>query len=137
MLDDIDTIARKAKLINDQFQQTAKESYQFARSEHADPKYEAFRDSPEGRAWKKQKLIECHYRCPECDRTMSDFTSSIDHKHPRRYYPWLAWKVSNLWLLCKACNKAKGDLEWEEYLKKVKARRGRVAVKRILKYASS
>lgn len=135
MFDDIDAIAREAKRINDQFHRVARKAYQFARSEYADPKYEAFRDSEAGRAWKQQKLAECHYRCPECDRTMSVYTASIDHKHPRRHYPWLAWEISNLWILCKACNKAKADMEWNDYLAKVKAQRGQTSVNHILKYA--
>jgi len=134
MFDDIDAIARKARQANSKFHDTAREAYQFARSEYADPKYEAFKASEAGRAWKQRKLEECDYRCPECDRRMSEATVSIDHKHPRRHYPLLAWEVSNLWILCRACNKVKGDMEWEEYLEAVKLRRGEKSVSRILAY---
>lgn len=92
--------------------------------------YIAWRDSAEGKAWKKQKEIEYNYRCPECN---CKTPLTIDHKIPRSKAPWLAWDVSNLWLLCYDCNKQKGDKNWSEYLKTVKEKRGNTAYKRILK----
>lgn len=136
MLDKIDTIAQEAKRVNDEFHKSARDAYQFAREQYADPKYEAFRDSVAGKAWKKQKLTECNNRCPECNKLINDRNSNIDHKHPRRYYPWLAWDVNNLWVICKDCNLNKSDKQWDEYLNSVKIYRGQAAVNRILKYAS-
>jgi 5-methylcytosine-specific restriction endonuclease McrA len=137
MLDKIDALALEAQRINDKFHRLARTTYQFTRKQYADPKYEAFRDSDEGRAWKKQKLAECNNRCPECHKLISDNNSNIDHKHPRRYHPWLAWDVNNLWVMCRDCNLNKSDMEWDEYLYAVKIYRGQAAVNRILKYAPS
>lgn len=135
MFEDIDAIACQAQLINNKFHETAREAYQFVRKNHTDPKYEAFRDSDGGRAWKKQKLAECNYRCPECNKIINENNSNIDHKHPRRHYPWLAWEVDNLWVICKVCNENKSDKKWDEYLEAVRAYRGRTAFARVLKYA--
>lgn len=137
MLDKIDAISLSAKRVNDEFHRSAREAYQFARKQYADPKYETFRDSDEGKAWKEQKLVECKYRCPECNKLINDNNSNIDHKHSRRYYPWLAWDVSNLWVICRDCNKNKSDMGWDEYLYAVKVYRGQAAVNRILKHAFS
>lgn len=136
-LDQITAIAREAGRANSEFHRIAREAYQFARSQYADLKYEAFRDSEEGRVWKQQRLTECNHRCPVCIRLINDRNSNIDHKHPRRYYPWLAWDVSNLWVICKTCNKNKGHMLWSDYLAATRTRFGQAAVDRILKYAPS
>ena len=135
MFEEIEAIAREAQRINTEFHKNAKKAYQLARSQHADPKYEAFRNSDEGRNWKKQKLITCNHRCPECNKLINENNSNIDHKHPRRHYPWLAWDINNFWILCRDCNTNKTDKEWDEYLNAVKVYRGQAAVDRILKYA--
>lgn len=137
MFEEIEAIARQVERINNQFQRTARETYQFTRKNYTDPKYAAFRDSKEGRAWKKQKLAECNYRCPECNKIINENNSNIDHKHPRRHYPWLAWEVDNLWVICKVCNENKSDKKWTEYLEAVQVYRGQTAIARILKYAPS
>ncbi len=133
--EDLEAIARKIHAANQSFQQTAKDAYLYTRQHHADPKYEAFRTSDEGRVWKAQKLKEYGHRCPECNGLMNDNNATIDHKYPRRYYPWLAWEVDNFWLLCRRCNRAKSDKEWSVYLAEVQERRGAVVVQRILSYA--
>ena len=135
MVDKIDEFARVARRINNAFHKTACDAYLFARDQHADPKYDAFRTSEAGRAWKQQKIIECNRRCPECNKIINNNNANIDHKYPRRHYPWLAWEIDNLWVLCMDCNKRKGDLEWDAYLNMVRSRRGQVVVDRILKYA--
>lgn len=135
MLDPLEALIREAQRINREFHRVARETYKYTRQHHADPKYEAFRDSEEGKAWKKKKLIELNYRCPECNKLLNDNNSSIDHKHPRRYYPWLAWDLSNLWVMCRSCNKDKSDKLWNDYLESVRAHRGTVAAARVLKYA--
>lgn len=134
-LDILNAIAREARQINSEFHRIAKDAYQFARSEYADPKYKAFRDSAEGKAWKQQKLLECRHRCPICNKSINDFNSNIDHKHPRRYYPWLAWDIDNLWVICKTCNESKGAMQWDVYLEMVERCYGQAAIARIMKYA--
>lgn len=135
MQDDLEVILRRIRRVNQQFHQTARTAYEFTRKEYADPKYEAFRDSEAGRQWKAQKLAECQYRCPECNKSINDYNSNIDHKHPRRYYPWLAWNLDNLWVICKDCNTNKSDQPWDDYLQAVRQNRGQAAVNRILRYA--
>jgi hypothetical protein len=134
-LDILNAIAREARQINSEFHKIAKEAYQFTRSQYADPKYEAFRDSEAGTAWRQQKLTECNYRCPICTKSINAHNSNIDHKHPRRYYPWLAWDVNNLWVICRTCNESKADMHWSVYFTTIKARFGQAAVDRVLKYA--
>jgi 5-methylcytosine-specific restriction endonuclease McrA len=131
----LNAIAREARQINAEFHRMAREAYQFARAEYADPRYEAFRDSDAGKAWKQRKLVECNHRCPICTRLINDRNSNIDHKHPRRYYPWLAWDIDNLWVICRTCNEDKADLLWDVYLVRIKARFGQAAIDRIAKYA--
>lgn len=135
MLDKLNNIANEARQANSRFHKTARTAYEFVRAHHADPKYDAFRTSERGRDWKKQKLVECQHRCPECHKLMNGNNASIDHKHPRRHYPWLAWDVNNLWVLCLDCNKRKSNMEWDVYLAMVREMRGQSAVDRILKYA--
>lgn len=133
--EELDAIARKAFQTNQQFEQTRFDAYKFARECHADPKYDAFRTSPEGREWRDQQFKRYGHRCPECNKIINRNNANIDHKYPRRFYPWLAWEIENLWVMCIDCNKAKGHLEWEDYLTKVKQQRGETAVKRVLKFA--
>lgn len=133
--EELDAIARKAYQTNQTFQKISKEAYQLARASHADPKYEAFRDSPEGLAWKQEQIKQYGHRCPECSKVINGRNANIDHKYPRRLYPWLAWEVENLWVMCRDCNKAKGHLEWDEYLAKVKQQRGDAALRRVIKFA--
>lgn len=133
--DKLNAIAHEAQRINSEFHRTAREAYQFAREEYADPKYEAFRDSEEGKAWKQRKLAECNSRCAICNKIINNFNSNIDHKHPRRYYPWLAWDISNLWVICVNCNTSKGDMQWDAYLAVIKTRFGQSTVDRVLKHA--
>lgn len=133
--EDFAAIARRAIAANEQFQTTAQQAYQFAREAHANPKYDAFRTSAEGRAWRDAQFKRYGHRCPECNKIINGNNANIDHKYPRRHYPWLAWELANLWVMCVDCNKAKGQLEWEDYLAKVKVNRGEVALKRVLKFA--
>ncbi len=52
-----------------EFRQTARKTYTYTRTKYVDPKYNAWRDSDEGKAWKQEKLTECNYRCLECNKT--------------------------------------------------------------------
>jgi hypothetical protein len=134
-MDKINAIASEAQRINHRFHKTAKTAYEFARKNYADPKYEVFRTSDKGRAWKKHQLAQYNHRCPECYKPINGSNANIDHKHPRRYYPWMAWDINNLWILCIECNEAKSDMEWGSYLATVRKKRGQAVVDRILKYA--
>jgi len=96
--------------------------------------YSNWASSTEGRQWKLKQIKQCGNRCPECNKVINENNSTIDHKHPRAKYPWLAWNISNLWVLCKQCNKNKSDKKWEEYVNAVKIYRGKSAFNRVKKH---
>lgn len=54
--------------------------------------------------------------CPLCGEHYSQRDGrTIDHKLPRSQYPWLSMEFKNLWVICRICNKAKGEMHWYEY----------------------
>jgi 5-methylcytosine-specific restriction endonuclease McrA len=60
------------------------------------------------------------YNCPICGNRFGDRLSgqggrTIDHKLPRAQYPWLAMEFSNFWVICRLCNRQKGERHWYEY----------------------
>ena len=67
----------------------------------------------ESRVW-----VEEHsdWYCPICSEQYRDRGGrTIDHKLPRSQYPWLSLEWSNLWVICRACNREKGEKHWYEY----------------------
>jgi 5-methylcytosine-specific restriction endonuclease McrA len=111
-----------------------KDSYKKNRP-YLDRAYQDFRDSEEGRKWVEDQLKRCESKCPECQYPLTETSTTIDHKQPRKLAVWLAYKPENLWLLCHNCNWAKRDKSWEEYLEDVKSHRGVDVVERILDLA--
>lgn len=99
--------------------------------------YIAWIQSQEGQQWYQQKLESCHHKCPECGADFHKEKPTVDHKHPRSRYPWLAWDRKNLWLLCSSCNTTKSNKTWSDYIQAVKLYRGQAAVNRILHHAPS
>lgn len=56
------------------------------------------------------------WSCPICDQRFANCGGqTIDHKLPRSQYPWLALDFRNLWVICRDCNREKGELHWYEY----------------------
>ncbi|MGK7910204.1 MAG: HNH endonuclease [Synechococcus sp.] len=56
-----------------------------------------------------------HY-CPVCDLAYQRSRGrSIDHKLPRAKYPWLSLNFDNFWVICRHCNREKGEMDWLEY----------------------
>lgn len=56
--------------------------------------------------------------CPVCsERYQNRGGKTIDHKLPRSQYPWLSLEWSNLWVICRDCNRKKGEMHWYEYEK--------------------
>jgi|SRR6476646_2732734 len=135
-MSDLDSLAREILREHGTFKQACKDSHLAAR-DTVWQLYSNWRDSEQGKQWKASFLKECGYHCPECNIWLTEYNSTIDHKLPRRKYPWLGWDVSNLWVLCKSCNKAKSDKNWSEYIKAVRLYRGEAAYKRISKYPPS
>ncbi len=96
--------------------------------------YSTWALSSEGRQWKLEQIKKYGNRCPECNKEINKNNCNIDRKHPRSKYPWLAWNISNLWVLCTQCNTNKSNKEWKEYINGVKVNRGMSAFKRVQKY---
>lgn len=56
------------------------------------------------------------WHCPVCDRRFADVGGrTIDHKLPRSQYPWLSLDFRNFWVICRDCNREKGEKHWYEY----------------------
>jgi hypothetical protein len=56
------------------------------------------------------------WNCPICEAKFSECGGrTIDHKLPRSQYPWLSMEFKNFWVICRACNQAKGEKHWFEY----------------------
>lgn len=69
--------------------------------------------TPESKAW-----VEEHsdWYCPICSKQYRDRGGrTIDHKLPRSQYPWLSLNWINLWVICRTCNREKGEMHWYEY----------------------
>jgi 5-methylcytosine-specific restriction endonuclease McrA len=68
-----------------------------------------FYASPEWRLLREQVLSERGRRCEKCRRAIRyDFDLTVDHIKPRSKFPELALDKSNLQVLCRRCNCAKG-----------------------------
>ena len=65
------------------------------------------------KAWSKvrmQALLRDGGRCQACGKTVQDGVKmTVDHIKPREQYPWLAYEVDNLQVLCADCNRGKGQ----------------------------
>ena len=69
--------------------------------------------TPESKAWVKE---HSDWYCPICSENYRDRGGkTVDHKLPRSQYPWLSLEWSNLWVICQACNREKGEKNWYEY----------------------
>ena len=69
--------------------------------------------TPQSQAWVKE---HSDWYCPICSEPYRDRGGkTIDHKLPRSQYPWLSLAWSNLWVICRACNREKGEKHWYEY----------------------
>lgn len=69
----------------------------------------------ESQIWVREHSDYC---CPVCsDRYQNKGGKTVDHKLPRSQYPWLSLEWSNLWVICRDCNREKGEMHWYEYEK--------------------
>ena len=69
--------------------------------------------TPQSQAWVKE---HSDWYCPICSEPYRNRGGkTIDHKLPRSQYPWLSLKWSNLWVICRTCNREKGEKHWYEY----------------------
>lgn len=75
-------------------------------------------DSECGTTQESQDWAKDHsdWHCPICSDKFSECGGrTIDHKLPRSQYPWLSMDFNNLWVICRACNREKGEKHWFEY----------------------
>jgi 5-methylcytosine-specific restriction endonuclease McrA len=74
-----------------------------------------FYASSEWRLVREQVIQEQGRVCQECrSRITDDFDLTVDHIKPRSKFPELALDKSNLQVLCRRCNSAKGAIYNEE-----------------------
>lgn len=72
---------------------------------------DAFYSSSEWRAIRRKVIDEDGRRCASCVKTIvEDDDLTVDHIKPRSRFPQLALERSNLQVLCRSCNSAKGTL---------------------------
>jgi 5-methylcytosine-specific restriction endonuclease McrA len=96
----IATLATKAEVIKAKY-----DPVKVARSE-----FKNWRQSFDGKNWKKEKFKSIHGVCPVCSQKFNNARHfDIDHIKPLSKYPELALLKGNLQLLCHACNLQKGD----------------------------
>ena len=68
-----------------------------------------FYASSEWRLVREQVIQEQERVCQECGRRVkTDYDLTVDHIKPRSKFPELALDKSNLQVLCRRCNSAKG-----------------------------
>ena len=74
---------------------------------------EAFTIEQKAAAWSKARMaaINLHgAKCQCCGKGSKDGVKiNVDHIKPRERYPWLAYDVDNLQVLCADCNRGKGS----------------------------
>lgn len=69
----------------------------------------SFYASPEWRLVRERTIQEQGRVCQHCHRRISkDYDVTVDHIKPRSKFPELALETSNLQVLCRKCNSAKG-----------------------------
>jgi 5-methylcytosine-specific restriction endonuclease McrA len=75
-------------------------------------------DGELGTTSESKKWVEQHSTnsCPICnDYYGAHNVKNIDHKLPRAQYPWLSLNFQNFWVICRACNLEKAEMNWYEY----------------------
>jgi 5-methylcytosine-specific restriction endonuclease McrA len=72
-------------------------------------RFNRWRDSEEGKTWKALQHKALNGNCPKCGDWFSIGNLEIDHIDPIAKFPGLATTLSNLRLLCSACNKRKSN----------------------------
>jgi 5-methylcytosine-specific restriction endonuclease McrA len=70
--------------------------------------FDDWRDSDEGKNWKRRKYEEQERKCALCGSYVNIHHAHIDHIKPIIKYPDLALNLHNLQLVHPKCNKKKG-----------------------------
>jgi 5-methylcytosine-specific restriction endonuclease McrA len=109
--DDFDALAQR--LINDvntpKLTPHRQEKARLEKYYSAPERFKRWRNSEEGKAWKLKQHQAIGSKCPECPHSFPIEIFEIDHIDPISKFPELATTLSNLRLLCSACNKRKSN----------------------------
>ena len=79
-------------------------------------KQREFYSSPEWQALRRRVIREEGERCYICSKLASGSDLAVDHIRPRSKFPHLALERSNLHVICRFCNSAKGAMDPDAYL---------------------
>jgi 5-methylcytosine-specific restriction endonuclease McrA len=71
--------------------------------------FERWRNSAEGKWWKRQQHRLQKGCCIDCQRSVQLKGAHIDHIQPIKHHPTLAIDLNNLQILCAECNSRKGS----------------------------
>jgi 5-methylcytosine-specific restriction endonuclease McrA len=72
-------------------------------------RFNRWRDSSEGKAWKEAKWLKQKQCCAECHSPIPLRGAHIDHIQPISKFPELAVDIKNLRITCPDCNQRKGN----------------------------
>jgi 5-methylcytosine-specific restriction endonuclease McrA len=72
-------------------------------------RFNRWRDSDEGKAWKQRHYETLKGICPGCSKNFPVNIFEIDHKEPISQSPKLATNPQNMDLLCPPCNRKKSS----------------------------
>lgn len=75
---------------------------------------DAFLRSNEWLAIRDKTFVRYGRVCMKC-KTNAGINACVDHIKPRRFYPELALDPENLQILCRTCNKRKGNKHATDY----------------------
>lgn len=100
----------KAKRDRDRLLEKARETRTAIEYKYAPrAKFERWRDSIDGKRWKKSQHTKQRGQCAICQTPIALNGSHIDHIQPLSRSPQLACTPHNLQILCATCNQRKGN----------------------------
>lgn len=117
---------KRALILGWPMPETAKERREKVAKKHEDKRkkgakkfrIDAFYSTKEWKQVRYLALKQCGARCQCCGASAADGARlNVDHIKPRGRYPELALHLSNLQVLCGACNAGKGgwdETDWRE-----------------------
>lgn len=89
--------------------QHRKEAARIENYYHPRQRFNRWRDSDKGKAWKQKRYETLKGICPGCSKEFPINIFEIDHKEPISQSPNLATNSQNMDLLCPPCNKKKSS----------------------------
>ncbi len=103
----------KTKKVRARIRRIESEEKKRIRNQSIEVNSEAFLSSYEWRSLRMKALVKHGAKCQCCGNTPANgAVMNVDHIKPRRTHPELALELSNLQILCNACNHGKGN--WDQ-----------------------